>query len=155
MPIYEVSYTLDYTHRVAVAVEARTPGAASALVNQGLDQGTLWDDPAYRLIEDEYEEDDNGRALELDVKRVKNWPTPMPSARSLIRNQAAVEFVRMVARLTKHGELGPDGFPFVPPNGADDAHAALMALIDAARTVLEPLRYPTAQVIINNVEVSV
>lgn len=140
MAIYEVSYELNYTHRLTVAVDACTPAKARALMQDGLGEDTLLDKQTFRLIEDIYEEADAGRTMKFSVKQVKDWPIPTLSARALHRDKAAVAFVRQVALLTKHGDLGQDGLPFIPPDGTDDSHEALMRLVDVARTILDSHR---------------
>lgn len=141
MKNFLVSYTLGYEHRVSVGVEARSAGAAREKVQAALDNGTLWDDPGIRLLQDEYEEND-GNVLELQSVAVEKFPPPEASAVAFQEQGEALALARLIASLPLWGEL-EEGEPFEPSDGLQDSHDALMGLIRKARRIFEPSEQET------------
>ena len=134
---YIVSYSLDYEHRVCVAVQASSNEEARATVEEALDEGTLWDDaPDRKLLVDEFEEMD-GNVIELDVRPVKDFPRVETGVICMRQKERAMALSRRLAALRKWGEPDEDEQPFNPSDGLQDSHDCLMGLIDEARAVFE------------------
>lgn len=74
--LFCVSYELDYSHRVAVGIEADHQDQAVAKAQIAFDEGVIWDDtPDMPLLYDDYEEvGDN--TLVFEAEAVEAWPKP-------------------------------------------------------------------------------
>lgn len=105
-----VSYTLPYTHRVQVGIEAATPQQAIDKASALFDTGDLWDDTAeYPLLFDDFEEDaDAGVPLEFHVDQslpdTATYPDPDASVRVLRANINARIAARLLAEAYQNAE---------------------------------------------------
>lgn len=103
-----VSYTLPYTHRVQVGIEAATPQQAIDEASALFDAGDIWDDTAeYPLLFDDFEEDaDAGASLEFHVDQslpdTATYPDPDASVRVLRAN--ARKAARALVEAYENGE---------------------------------------------------
>ena len=104
---YVVQYTLPYTHRVMVGIEAE--GAEDAIVKaeERFDCGDIWDDtPEVPLLYDDFEESDDGTGLVFEVVQAldegESWPEPAACVHELRRREAAFTAARMLVEACRH-----------------------------------------------------
>lgn len=98
MKNFVVRYSLPHEHVVEVGVKANSASAAVNKAKKHFDNGTLWDDTHdMPLLRDEFEESDDGAALEFEARPVKEFPQPDASARALNFDIAAKHLVREIA----------------------------------------------------------
>lgn len=95
MQRFVIEYTLPYTHRVQVGIEAESALDAEMKAAESFDNWTLWDDvPECVLLLDAYEENgDAGTTLQFTAVHQQPADTPWPakdaSVTSLQRQMAA------------------------------------------------------------------
>lgn len=89
--LWEVSYSIRHVHDVTVGIRAHTGSEAIRRAKAAFDAGTLWDDtPDMPLLQDDFEEEDDGRVLTFEAERVDAWCAPS-SAVSAFRKQSCAE----------------------------------------------------------------
>ncbi|MBN2700938.1 MAG: hypothetical protein JXR29_05760 [Methylothermaceae bacterium] len=94
---YAVTYTLPYTHRVVVGVEAENREEAIGKAEQAFDAGEIWDDtPEMPLLFDDFEEDDGPLEWEAESLTGTGFPNKDASVRYLRVRELGVEALRLL-----------------------------------------------------------
>lgn len=105
MAVRIVEYTLDYVHRVQVAVPSCSDADAIAKAEEAFDNATIWDDvPSMPLLYDDYEEtQDNTLVFKVVdvVKGMEYLPPQDPSARAYHQNMAAKDACSLLLQAYK------------------------------------------------------
>lgn len=92
MKKFNVTYEIDYVHRVMVGIEAQNKQAAQA--EQAFDQGVIWDDTeAMPLLYDDFDEQE-GESLIFIAQQVSDFPEPDGSVKEIKRRQFAFDACR-------------------------------------------------------------
>ncbi len=86
---FAVTYTIDYQHRVVVAVSALNTESAIEIASKAFDEGVIWEDaPDMPLLFDDYEEVE-GETLIFSAEEIQAFPEPDSSVKQLKANQFA------------------------------------------------------------------
>lgn len=91
MKKFNVTYEIDYVHRVMVGIEAQDEQAALAQAEQAFDQGVIWDDTeAMPLLYDDFDEKE-GESLIFTAQEVPSFPEPDDSVKEIKLRQFAFD----------------------------------------------------------------
>lgn len=96
MKKFNVTYEIDYVHRVMVGIEAQNKQAAQAQAEQAFNQGVIWDDTeAMPLLYDDFDEKE-GESLIFTAQEVSDFPEPDDSVKEIKRRQFAFDACRQL-----------------------------------------------------------
>lgn len=90
MKKFNVTYEIDYVHRVTIGVEAQDAHTALNKAEQAFDQGFIWDDTDLPLLYDDFNEKD-GESLDFTAQEVSDFPEPDESVKEIKRRQFAFD----------------------------------------------------------------
>lgn len=93
MKKFNVTYEIDYVHRVTVGIEAQDEQSALVKAEQVFGQGVIWDDTDMPLLYDDFEEKD-GESLIFTAQEVSDFPEPDASVKEIKRRQFAFDACR-------------------------------------------------------------
>ncbi len=104
---YVIQYILPYEHRVMVGITAESRDEALARAEELFNQGEIWQDtPEVPLLFDDFDESDDGAALQFTVEDEIDcdWPVPDASIKALRRREAAFRAARLLVEAYNRGE---------------------------------------------------
>lgn len=104
-----VQYEIKHIHRVQVGIEAATPEEAVAKAEAMFYDNTLWSDTSeVPLLMDDFEEYEDGYALEFEVIKTladdEPYPAPDASIVAMRRNDAARRCAEIIFNAYQRGE---------------------------------------------------